>query len=398
MGEHGKVVAGVALSALVVSFAASSCVFELGAVVEPALGGAGGAGGDVGAAGGDAGGANAVQRTRIDVSTAALTGSHVDFPLLVEIASPHIDYALAGAAGDNVRFYAEDGTTLLAHEIEQWVVGARSYVWVRLPVAEAGSDAVVWMQVGDRNPPEPASPQSVWSSYAAVYHLGDAVPGPVRDATARALHGTPVMMTQTNVTEARFASGLTLAGVSGPSPHVDLGDDDVLRVPPGGVLTAELWFRRGALTNYGYMLSMEGCCAGWGMTWVPSPLQFRSLVGVTDCCNGGSGAYTYAQFTFPGGDDDVAWHHVVAVMDRVAGASTVYLDGNLESTEVIDPSSIVNQGRLSLGASFAGDDGFDGTLDEVRFSTRVVPADWVAFQYATMAGAAVTIGTPEALP
>lgn len=384
--------------------AASSCVFELGDVVEPAAGGAGGeapgGGGGAGAQGGQGGeGISMARRTRIELDTTALGAALADFPLLVQLTNSHVDYALAGTDGAAVRFYAEDGTTLLAHEIERWVVDATSHVWVRLPTVAPGGNVVLWMHVGESSPPAPLAPTSVWNAYESVYHFADPIPGPlVRDATANGRHGTPVGMDVTHVAESLFGAGYLFDGNDAASPHVDLGSDAAFRVPPGGVLTAEVWFRRSSASgDLGYVLGMEGCCLGWGMTVLGPPLQFRSVLGVDNCCTNAD-SYSYAQYNMPGGDGDVAWHHSVSVMDRGSDQHVSYLDGIERETQPVVSTAHDGQGALKLGANFSGLNGFDGYIDEFRLSTRAVPPAWIELEYETMTGSGVTIGSPEPLP
>ena len=386
----------------VAALALAACVFELGDVVESsATTGAGGEGAGAPAATTSSAGGSMVtaSRTRIDVDTALLTGSHEDFPLLVELEPNNIDYTLAGADGSGIRFYAEDGTTLLAHEVERWVQGDKSHVWVLLPTVAAGSDAVVWMHVGEPSPPGALDPTEVWKAYDAVYHLAEVPPATAFDSTAGARHGNTTSMSAANATESRFGPGFVFDGTDGASPNVLLGSDDVFKPAPGGAMTAEVWLRREPQTDNvgGYLLGMEACCLGWGMAFVPTPLQFRGLLGIGDCC-AATGDYHYAQYNMPGGDTDDVWHYAVLVMDRANGVTTSYLDGTPMSTVTHAPNGLPVSGELRLGSNFAGVNGFDGWLDEFRISHRALTADWVAFAHATMTGGATMVGTPEPLP
>ena len=63
----------------------------------------------------------------------------VDFPVLVVLNSSRIDYSKTQDAGQDLRFYDADGTTKLAHEIEQWNELGNSYVWVKVPQIDASS-------------------------------------------------------------------------------------------------------------------------------------------------------------------------------------------------------------------------------------------------------------------
>ena len=82
-----------------------------------------------------------------------------EFPLLIELTPDRVNYQAAGTDGAQVRFYAEDGTTLLSHEIERWVADGSSHVWVKLPVVEVGATQVLWMHVAEPAAP-PAGPHA----------------------------------------------------------------------------------------------------------------------------------------------------------------------------------------------------------------------------------------------
>ncbi len=372
----------------------SACVFELGDVVQAT--GAGGAGGSVASVGG--GGQTGGERTAIDVDTASLAGSHVDFPIPVALDATNVNHTLAGADGTALRFYAEDGSTLLAHEVESWQPNGTSLVWVRMPNVAAGG-ARIWLHVGEQDAPAALSPSEVWPAYEGVFHLADALPGEVRDATGNGRHGTSVMLSADTTVAAQFADGIFFDGSQDGSPHVDLGDTDAFRVPPGGAMTLDIWYQRTTEEdNTGFVLSMEGCCLGYGLMFLPSPLQIRSLLGVHTCCPDTGNAYVFSQFSVSAVSFE--WHHLATVLDRGAQVVTTYLDGQVAQTEpfgaIVDDGTN-GQGSLRLGANFSGNDGFDGTLDELRISTRAVPADWIAFQHA-VANGAVVVGQPEAIP
>lgn len=369
------------VAAFVVSSAA--CVFELGELVDESAGGAGGAT----SSGGQGGTVEPVrQRTRIEIDASASATSHDEFPVLVTLDADAVDYAQAGTDGAMARFYAEDGTTLLAHDVEQWSPGGTSHVWVKLPTVTAAVNAI-WLVVGDVDAPAALPSEDTWSAYAAVYHLGD-----LSDAGAGSLDGTGVSLVDA-VVPGRFGDAHRFEAAATATPHIDLPDDGAFRVPPGGVRTAEIWFQRSSpFDNAGFMLSLEGCCVGWGLTWLGADL-LRAQVGASNCCSNVP-EYSYAQPTLP--DPSFDWYYAVMVMDRIQGTNTLYLDGVVaQSAAIVDDGSTM-MGTLHVGSNFEGQNGFDGTLDELRISTRALPESWIALQYAVMTGAAVSVGTPEA--
>lgn len=360
--------------------------------------------GDGGAAPSGSGGADGAvpERTPITIDAAMLTQSLTDVPVLVTLDPSRVDYSLAGVDGANLRVYAEDGTTQLAHEVERWMDGGESQVWVRLPLVSAGSVVTIYAEVGVPQPDLPPDPSDVWVAYESVFHFADQLPtATVKDST-QAHPATPVGMDASHMTEARIGPGFLFTGGASPTtdPHLDLSDPPELQLTPSDQLTVEVWFERSSpIGELGYLFSMEACCVGWGATFLSTPLQFRSLVGVNDCCGAmpPPANYAYAQFTMPS-DSDAAWHHSVTVIDRSGGVIRSYLDG-VEAAQTAIPASIYDtSGSLNIGSNFAGEDGFDGTLDELRIARTAVPAAWVSFVYETTLGTGVTYGTPEPLP
>jgi hypothetical protein len=377
------------------------CVFDLGEVVPAAAGGSNANGGSGGAGQGGAGGAGGntpvAMRSRVTLDGSLLDETLVDFPIALALEPNQVDATTAGVDGSGLRFYDDTGR-LIPHEIERWVPGGTSHVWVRVPTVLLGAETVLWARSGEEG--VPALPTSdVWTAYEGVFHFADSLPmGPVRDASPNAREGTPIGLDAANVTEALIGPGYLFDGVDmAPSPHILLGDVDAFRVPADGALTVELWFKRSSPTaELGFLAGMEECCLGWGINLLPVPLQMRNLVGTGDCCSGAT-AYTYAQYPL-GSDDDTAWHYNVAVFDRENGVATAYLDGVEASTDTIVASTLANQGPLRLGANFAGDDGFDGLMDEVRLRASTLTPAWITFTYATTLGTVVTVGQPEPIP
>ena len=83
--------------------------------------------------------ATAAQPGTATLTVSGYTGTSTltDFPVLVRVP-PSITLK-CGPDGSALRFYAADGVTELAHEIDTWNYGADSYVWVKLPALAAGT-------------------------------------------------------------------------------------------------------------------------------------------------------------------------------------------------------------------------------------------------------------------
>ena len=115
-----------------------------------------------------------------------------DIPVLVALDRRRIDYTIAHAAGQDLRFVDADNRTVLAHEIERFTTQGTSAVWVKVPRIPAGSGGFLWLYYGNPAAPDGQQPAQVWTNdYVAVYHLNDRA-GPIVTDSARGLHGRAI--------------------------------------------------------------------------------------------------------------------------------------------------------------------------------------------------------------
>ncbi|PIS16090.1 hypothetical protein COT62_00190 [Candidatus Roizmanbacteria bacterium CG09_land_8_20_14_0_10_41_9] len=82
--------------------------------------------------------------------------------------------------------------------------------------------------------------------------------------------------------------------------------------------------------------------------------------------------------------DNNAWHHVAATFD--GSTKKIYIDGNLANQNAWNQTIAYGNGPLGIGndqnsGSWATDEGFVGTLDEVRISNIARTADEIAESY-----------------
>ena len=104
-----------------------------------------------------------------------------DIPVLVRISETRIDgffYSDCNSSGRDI-FFATDGVgaNVIPHEVDTWNTSGESLVWVKIPLAEAGSKIFMFWG-GDSSHVDPTG---VWSAYAAVWHFNSGL----ADATRR---------------------------------------------------------------------------------------------------------------------------------------------------------------------------------------------------------------------
>ncbi len=74
------------------------------------------------------------------------------------------------------------------------------------------------------------------------------------------------------------------------------------------------------------------------------------------------------------------WHHVVAVWDSSASTLTSYYDGRPAGT-ISDTYWPANFGHVQIGVGYDTTRYWTGQIDEVRMSSAVRSADWIATEY-----------------
>jgi hypothetical protein len=164
-------------------------------------------------------------RRKLAFDNSAQAENLVNFPVLVRLDSSRIDYAKTQDAGQDIRFYDADNTTLLSHEIEKWNEAGSSYVWVKVPQIDAASTSDhIYMYYGNAKAADAQSGTTVWeSNFRGVWHLGASA----SDSTANANNGTnvgAVTLAAGKSGDARSSDGATqYINMSGTSIAANLG-------------------------------------------------------------------------------------------------------------------------------------------------------------------------------
>lgn len=102
----------------------------------------------------------------------------VNFPMLIKIkdGTPEgFEYKYAKADGSDIRFIDSEGN-LLAHEFDTWDTTGESIIWVKVPQYFKGASITMcWGELVDKTAPAAISSKDVWSEYAGVWHMDDAI-------------------------------------------------------------------------------------------------------------------------------------------------------------------------------------------------------------------------------
>jgi hypothetical protein len=316
------------------------------------------------------------------------------FPVLVELDATRIDYAMASATGDDVRFVDADGVTVLPYEIERWVSPGSSSVWVRVPRIDGGSTSDhIWLYYASPGAQPGQDATAVWAGFAGVYHLsGDPNAASIPDSTG-AENGTPQgNLSGGDQVAGRVAGAFNLDG----NDFVQLADSiDAFDLAPGTARTVETWFL--TATKDRHLLSQEASCRGWSVAITATGSVAGRLF--LDPDNSGCPAAEVDILPSPLATyADGNWHQAVVVYDRPAGSMRLHMDGAEVATMGID-NTIEGAGFYNrIGTNYDNTKGLDGRIDEVRVSTVARSGAWIAAQYASMTDQCVSFGMTELVP
>jgi hypothetical protein len=179
------------------------------------------------------------------------SGTVKDCPILIRLQAGDIDFNLAQASGNDLRFTSKNGTAL-AYDLEDWnSTYTRATIWVKLD-SVLGNDSTQFIRMywGNAKAISESSGPVVFSKnrgYLGVWHLNE-VPNITKDgyqdASGNLNHGTGTAMP----TYPRIAS---LSGYAqafdGMNTSINAGTGPSLHAP--SALTLEAWVR---VTTFGY--------------------------------------------------------------------------------------------------------------------------------------------------
>jgi len=300
----------------------------------------------------------------------------VDFPVLVRLDPSRIDYGMAAPDGSDLRFADAFGNPV-PYEIEEWIPGGVSSVWINVALIPGGSNtSFVYMYYGNPGAAPADDPAAVWADYAGVWHQGSSL----ADSSPNGNDGVDEGSSDIDgrIGRARFFDGATTG--------IAVADDPSLRLV--GTATLEAWVRIEDPNQAGAprVLSKKSpwnAATGYNMEYKPGENNVTTV--------GGGGDYIRAD----GVDLDTGWHYLTTTASGTAGS--VYVDAVDLTTDATLGAIVAGTTPFAIGRDASGGSHFYGTIDEVRVSPVQRSADWVAAQYLSMTDAFASIG-PEELP
>lgn len=321
-------------------------------------------------------------RVKITVDNTQVSADLTDFPVYVDLADlPAGFHTNVKTDGSDIRVTTSDEVTEVPREVEVYDSGTDAgELHFKAPTLADASDTEFYIYYGNAGASEPAASatygsQNVWdSSFAAVYHLGEAADGTtgeIKDSTANANDGT-------GAGTSGFPSSVT--GKVGQGSSFSSSNGQYITVPDDASLnptaiTMEAWVNGTSFPN-GYNTIVH---KGNGTTYYEYFVKSTGKLAEYLVRAGGSASYDgTGTNTLSTG----TWYMATMIYSSggglvglVNGASdkTTSSSGNLSSTA----GTVLSIGRDSFTPSRF----WNGPLDEVRISSVARTTTWVSTGY-----------------
>ena len=329
--------------------------------------------------------ADALYSKTITVDHTKIPSPQSGFPLLISLTDATLaDTAhsghVANSDGSDIYFTNPSGAIQYPCEIERYDSYTGTLVaWVKVDLSSS-ADTKLKLWYGGSSVTSNV-PSNVWdSNFKGVWHMNQVS---ASDSTVNANNGTAGSgITEISSGKIDGADSFTNPGLSTeysgtPSYYIDCGNGSSLDFSASGSYTWEAWIYVNAASSgprglFGKTSNSSGSWSGGYDIFVKTN---GNAVTIQDPGNSNSQAYSGAL----SGD---TWHHI-AVAYNSKSAST-YVDGALSSSGTLSSMSDDTSSNVYIGFRRSKSNGaglFNGSIDEVKYSSTLRSADWILTEY-----------------
>jgi len=299
------------------------------------------------------------QRLKIEFTAYDKSTPLTNFPAMVKLgnAIPGFLYdSFASGDGYDLRITADDGVTVIPHELDTWDPPGDSVVWVRVPVLTNG--AVVWAYWGNAahtTEPEYTVNGNTWSEgYEAVWHMGGAT---AKDSSPTLHDGS-------------LSGPTSVSSEIGNAFSFD-GNDSIIfshhdNYDFQSAMTIEAYVNTDSAGSYQHLVNRgAGGDVNIGCAFHDTKMYSRNYIS-------GALLNRYGSSTLTSG----TWNHYTW---RYDGANYGYLlNGGIETQEVYAGSvDLAANTTFLVGREMGFGNYFRGDMDEVRVSSVARSDDWL---------------------
>jgi len=327
-------------------------------------------------------------RRKITIDGGEVKGNLANFPVLVNTKNfssglkntlkdtSETGGHVAQLDGGDISFTASDGTTKLAHEIEQYTSTAGELMaWVNVENLYEDVDAVIYIYYGNPDPffPDQWNTAAVWdANYKGVWHLNEGV------ADEGSINNVHIDSTSnSNDGDQEGNEGVT--GQIANSQHFEDGDDYInaggnasINIT-GNLITVSAWINADSWTSSEF----DGTIVD-KTEWAGGVENGYALtVG-----DGGRVAFrlgTGTQWETVTTGDEMStgqWYYIAGIYD--GSDMEVFINGDDEEDNGFSGNISSGSTNLNFGRNAdLNDRFFDGRIDEIRISDIARSKDWI---------------------
>lgn len=330
-------------------------------------------------------------RRKLTVGQTYIDEDLYDFPVLVNITPTGIGSGMGSKvqdAGQDLRFTADDGETLLCHEIDYFAesgVNVTAAIWVRVPlIKSSGSPTEFYMYYGNPSAGDGQSPANVWDAdFYAVWHMNDYSATQIAESTVNARHAMKLATNEPVQTTGKVGYGQFFDGSNDTAYQWGM-------IPNNFTLSA-IFYADGTQDSYENIVS-QTCDSHAtpyyraGLTFVEIT-KFRAVIGI------GSRFYE-AKWGGPVPTD--TYVHVAGTYD--GSNLRLYVNGQQQATTPVSGTLVSTSKPIRFGKyehRDIPDTLFRGTIDEVRVSSVSRSAAWIKAEYYSAWDQLLSCGSEE---
>lgn len=316
-------------------------------------------------------GDGSTRRQKITIQGAFLDANQTHFPVYVYI-DPAAEGATMGEAandGSDIRFTESDGTTLLDHELEYWSGGGGGAVTAHFWVSNAGwtiesdGSTELYVYYGSAGA-DGENAVGVWdANYMLVMHFNEAAGHP-QDSGPEANHAID------ETVAAYEATGKIKYGIEfTPQDWIEVTNTADFTVT---AFTVDIWMEGDNVDVAEYFFAFYDGTSTDGIQYYQSTegngvWRFKTIVATNSVAINSDAAPTQS-------------FELVSGVREADGTMKQYIDGAIQVATDTNAGEIDSSCNVIIGAGHAKTSGFDGIMDEVRFSDVARSANWLKFQ------------------
>ncbi|MHA1913417.1 MAG: DUF2341 domain-containing protein [Promethearchaeota archaeon] len=317
----------------------------------------------------------------IDHNKVAGSVSYPNFPVLISIKDPDLRFDVQ-SDGDDIAFSIDNAW--VDHEIESFdqtfnTTHAQLIAWVRVPTLSGVTDTIIRMYYGNSTMNSRQNPAGVWDSdYRGVWHLNEDTGGSnsIFDSTSYSNDGTDI--NSPNLGEnGQIHNSVGFTDASGQ--RIEVSDDTSLDI--SNQLTVEAWINPTVMSKWTSIVSkMDGA---WGSGSSAEEDLYVAIDSSDNLFIGLANQITYDDWGSAVSITAGIWQHFVFTYDSSSSIGRIFINGGQQETHDFGLGTLdtnANPFYIGFNRGWTGEV-FDGSIDEVRMSSRPRSAGWINTEY-----------------